>query len=204
MPAVSPFAATASAPTSVGGVGPADSGAFAKALARAEDRDRGAADVRAAPRSGSATHGAPVRNRPGPSEAETAAPEPDTEKTSPWTPVNATGTEVDDRPADGAASEEPVESADDATDAALPSNQFTPTVARNNVALAPTAAAEAADGDLAQQAQAAADESATPDGDGEIDAVAAAKDAAAAEALEATATAPAPSTSASAASAMPR
>lgn len=116
--------------------------------------------------------------------------------------MNATGTEVDDRPADGAASEEPVESADDATDAALPSNQFTPTVARNNVALAPTAAAEAADGDLAQQAQAAADESATPDGDGEIDAVAAAKDAAAAEALEATATAPAPSTSASAASAL--
>lgn len=65
MPAVSPLAATAPAPTPVGGAVSAESGAFAQALARVEDSAKPVA------KSATRTHGAPAREV----ETETASTE---------------------------------------------------------------------------------------------------------------------------------
>lgn len=65
MPAVSPLAATAAAPTPVGGAVSAESGAFAQALARVED------SAKPVTKSATRTHGAPAREV----ETETASTE---------------------------------------------------------------------------------------------------------------------------------
>ncbi|MGQ2989644.1 hypothetical protein, partial [Brevundimonas sp.] len=65
MPAVSPLAATAPAPTPVGGAVSAESGAFAQALARVED------SAKPVTKSATRTHGAPAREV----ETETASTE---------------------------------------------------------------------------------------------------------------------------------
>ena len=75
MPAVSPLAATAPAPTSVGGAVSAEPGAFAQALARVED------GAKAATRAATTTHAAPAREV----ETETAS----TEATPPATVAGA-------------------------------------------------------------------------------------------------------------------
>lgn len=75
MPAVSPLAATAPAPTSVGGAVSAEPGAFAQALARVED------SAKAAARAATTTHVAPAREV----ETETAS----TEATPPATVAGA-------------------------------------------------------------------------------------------------------------------
>lgn len=78
MPAVFPFAATLTAPTSVGGGASAEPGAFDLALSRAGDVADTGAHVKAANRATSAARAAPARN----GEAESAAAETRRSETS--------------------------------------------------------------------------------------------------------------------------